>query len=136
MDFHEGFLSRDLRRFPGQLHSSWRGRGQLQLLVRNLEFVFLPAHKLVDSIWLCRQSNPDIQAWMKNKGYTDYAKLEEYYENKLVDRILYVSIMLLAPPIHPPHCNSLLDLVGAINKSYVVWQEIFDNGLKVNRRFS
>ena len=32
--------------------------------------------------FLFRQSNPDIQAWMKNQGYTDYAKLEEYYENK------------------------------------------------------
>ena len=26
---------------------------------------------------------------------------------------------------------SILDLVGAIGKSYVVWEEIFDNGLKV-----
>ena len=31
---------------------------------------------------VCRQGNPDIQAWMKKMGYTDYAKLEEYYENK------------------------------------------------------
>ena len=26
---------------------------------------------------------------------------------------------------------SLIDLVNKLNKSYVVWQEIFDNGLKV-----
>ena len=28
---------------------------------------------------------------------------------------------------------SLLELVGNIGKSYVVWQEIFDNGLDVNK---
>ena len=28
-------------------------------------------------------------------------------------------------------CYRLLDLVENLNKSYVVWQEIFDNGLKV-----
>ncbi|XP_019855835.1 PREDICTED: beta-hexosaminidase subunit alpha-like isoform X4 [Amphimedon queenslandica] len=55
----------------------------------------------------CWQGNPDIQAWMKKMGYTDYAKLEEYYE------------------------NNLIDLVNKLNKSYVVWQEIFDNGLKI-----
>ena len=27
---------------------------------------------------------------------------------------------------------SLIDLVNKLNKSYVVWQEIFDNGLKVD----
>ena len=26
---------------------------------------------------------------------------------------------------------SLIDLVNSLGKSYVVWQEIFDNGLKV-----
>ena len=34
-----------------------------------------------------RESNPDIQDWMKKNGYNDYAKLEEYYENKLVIKI-------------------------------------------------
>lgn len=57
----------------------------------------------------CWKSNPDIQKWMSSKNYTDYAKLEQYYEQKL------------------------LDLVGSLNKSYVAWQEIFDNGLKIRQ---
>lgn len=36
-----------------------------------------------------RQSNPDIQAWMKQQGLTDYAKLEEYYENKYIDNFVW-----------------------------------------------
>jgi len=29
-----------------------------------------------------RESNPDIQKWMAAKNLTDYAKLEEYYEQR------------------------------------------------------
>lgn len=56
----------------------------------------------------CWESNPDIQAWMKQKGWTDYSKLENYYEDQL------------------------LTIVGGLNVSYIVWQEIFDNGLAIN----
>jgi ribosomal protein S18 acetylase RimI-like enzyme len=31
---------------------------------------------------VCRESNPDIKAWLKKNGYNDTAKVEEYYENK------------------------------------------------------
>lgn len=42
-------------------------------------------HTLNNAVFLWqRQSNPDIQAWMKKQGFTDYAKLEEYYENKYI----------------------------------------------------
>lgn len=56
----------------------------------------------------CWASNPQIRAWMTAAGYgTNYTLLESYYEQRL------------------------LDLVGGMNRSYVVWQEIFDNGLNI-----
>lgn len=55
----------------------------------------------------CWKSNPDIQLWMIENGYTDYAKFEEYYMGRLIQ------------------------LVEQLNKSYVVWQEVFDNGNKI-----
>jgi len=33
----------------------------------------------------CWESNADIQAFMKAKGWTNYAMLEQYYEIKLLD---------------------------------------------------
>ena len=55
----------------------------------------------------CWKSNPDIQQWMKQRNYTNYARFEEYYIGKL------------------------LDVVQQLDKSYVVWQEVFDNGNKI-----
>lgn len=55
----------------------------------------------------CWESNPGIQQWMKEHNYTDYSKLEQHYE------------------------TTLLELIASLNKQYIVWQEIFDNGLKV-----
>ncbi|ETE67135.1 Beta-hexosaminidase subunit alpha, partial [Ophiophagus hannah] len=57
----------------------------------------------------CWKSNPDIQAFMqKMKFGQDYTKLESFY------------------------IQSLLDIVASYKKGYVVWQEVFDNGVKVN----
>lgn len=54
----------------------------------------------------CWKSNPDVAAFMQAHGF-DGAGLENYYEGRL------------------------LDLVGKLGKSYVVWQEIFNNGVHV-----
>ncbi|XP_010976232.1 beta-hexosaminidase subunit alpha [Camelus dromedarius] len=56
----------------------------------------------------CWKSNPDIQAFMKKKGFgEDFKKLESFY------------------------IETLLDIVSAYDKGYVVWQEVFDNKVKV-----
>ncbi|XP_032478999.1 beta-hexosaminidase subunit alpha isoform X1 [Phocoena sinus] len=56
----------------------------------------------------CWKSNPDIQAFMKKKGFgEDFKKLESFY------------------------IQTLLDIVSAYGKGYVVWQEVFDNKVKV-----
>jgi len=54
----------------------------------------------------CWNSNPEVAQFMKARGL-DGAGLENYYENRL------------------------LDIVGQLGKSYVVWQEIFNNGVQV-----
>jgi hexosaminidase len=56
----------------------------------------------------CWQSNPSIQAWMKSKGWSNYELLEQYFEQRLIP------------------------IVQETGKKYIVWQEIFDNGLKID----
>ncbi|KAK7896079.1 hypothetical protein WMY93_021404 [Mugilogobius chulae] len=57
----------------------------------------------------CWKSNPDIQAFMKQQGFgEDFTKLESFYIQRL------------------------LDIVGQTNKGYMIWQEVFDNGVKLN----
>ncbi|KAJ8286993.1 hypothetical protein GJAV_G00045780 [Gymnothorax javanicus] len=56
----------------------------------------------------CWKSNPDIKKFMDEQGFgTDYSKLESYYIQKI------------------------LDIVAATNKGYMVWQEVFDNKVKL-----
>uniref|UniRef100_A0A8C1MBP2 Beta-hexosaminidase n=1 Tax=Cyprinus carpio TaxID=7962 RepID=A0A8C1MBP2_CYPCA len=56
----------------------------------------------------CWESNPDIQKFMAQQGFgTDYSKLESFYIQRL------------------------LDIVAATKKGYMVWQEVFDNGVKL-----
>ncbi|XP_059406539.1 beta-hexosaminidase subunit beta isoform X2 [Carassius carassius] len=56
----------------------------------------------------CWKSNPDIQKFMVQQGFgTDYSKLESFYIQRL------------------------LDIVTATKKGYMVWQEVFDNGVKL-----
>ncbi|XP_051516194.1 beta-hexosaminidase subunit beta-like isoform X2 [Myxocyprinus asiaticus] len=56
----------------------------------------------------CWKSNPDIHKFMEQQGFgTDYSKLESFYIQRL------------------------LDIVTATKKGYMVWQEVFDNGVKL-----
>uniref|UniRef100_A0A452TTX2 Beta-hexosaminidase subunit alpha n=1 Tax=Ursus maritimus TaxID=29073 RepID=A0A452TTX2_URSMA len=56
----------------------------------------------------CWKSNPDIQAFMKKQGFgNDFKQLESFY------------------------IQTLLSIVSAYDKGYVVWQEVFDNKVKV-----
>lgn len=58
--------------------------------------------------FICWASNPQIASFMKQKKIQTVEKLEEYYIQKLID------------------------IVDGMNKSYVVWQEVFDNGVEIN----
>eukprot|EP00035_Acanthoeca_spectabilis_P020730 m.434350 g.434350 ORF g.434350 m.434350 type:complete len:537 (+) comp17703_c0_seq1:2787-4397(+) len=55
----------------------------------------------------CWASNPAIQAYMKKNNLSSFADLETLYEQKL------------------------LNILKAQGTSYIVWQEIFDNGAKI-----
>ncbi|RWS29590.1 beta-hexosaminidase subunit alpha-like protein, partial [Leptotrombidium deliense] len=58
----------------------------------------------------CWQSNPKITEFMKMMGFdTDYAKLENYYMQRVVD------------------------MNAKLNKSSVVWQEVYDNGVDLQK---
>uniref|UniRef100_A0A8C6P3G7 Beta-hexosaminidase n=1 Tax=Nothobranchius furzeri TaxID=105023 RepID=A0A8C6P3G7_NOTFU len=55
-----------------------------------------------------RKSNPDIQKFMEQQGFgQDFTKLESFYIQRL------------------------LDIVTTTQKGYMIWQEVFDNGVKL-----
>lgn len=58
----------------------------------------------------CWEGNPNIQKFMKQKGFdTDYRKLESYYMEKL------------------------LNIISTLKKLPIVWQEVFDNHAKLQQ---
>jgi len=58
----------------------------------------------------CWASNPDILAWMaKHNMSKNFDLLEEYYEQRL------------------------LDIVSGLGKKYVIWQDVYDNKVKVRK---
>jgi len=57
----------------------------------------------------CWKSNPDIQKWMAQMNFTEYHQLEAYYTTRL------------------------LDLARQLNKKVTVWQDVYDNGVKLDK---
>jgi len=55
----------------------------------------------------CWESNPNIREFMSKHNITTYAQLESYYIQKL------------------------LNIVQELKKSYIVWQEVFDNNVTI-----
>lgn len=58
----------------------------------------------------CWQSNPQIQAWMAARGWSDYAKLESFYIGQVLQDVAK----------------------QASHKTPIVWQEVFDNGVQIS----
>jgi len=57
----------------------------------------------------CWKSNPNISEWMKKMNFTDYHHLQAYYSSKL------------------------LKLAKTQNKKVTVWQDVYDNGVKLDK---
>ncbi|XP_024419262.1 beta-hexosaminidase subunit beta [Desmodus rotundus] len=58
----------------------------------------------------CWESNPNIQDFMKQTGFgKDFRKLESFYIQKL------------------------LDIISTVKKGSIVWQEVFDDGVKLQK---
>ncbi|XP_053444723.1 beta-hexosaminidase subunit beta [Nycticebus coucang] len=71
------------------------------------EFIHLGGDEVDFNCW---ESNPNIRDFMKQKGFgEDFRKLESFYIQKL------------------------LDIIATLNKRSVVWQEVFDDKVKLQQ---
>lgn len=70
-------------------------------------------HLGMDEVYYaCWQSNPDIIKFMKEKNFTRVSDVEEYY----VSRTLHT-------------------VRNKLNRKYQIWQDPFDNGVKVSKKY-
>jgi len=61
----------------------------------------------------CWQNDPKIAAWMRSQGYTTGEQVEQYFEDRLKAIVEKIS--------------------HKYPKNLVVWQELFDNGLSLDK---
>ncbi|KAF7493670.1 Beta-hexosaminidase subunit beta [Sarcoptes scabiei] len=57
----------------------------------------------------CWESNPYLQAFVKEKKFSNFKQLENFYIQKLIE------------------------IVGDFNRTYVFWEEVFNDGVKLDR---
>jgi hexosaminidase len=74
-------------------------------------------------IFDCWQSNPDITAYMTKHNYSgNYALLEQFYENSVLQIVESTGKSYSMLPVPIPPANFVL----------VAWEDVFDNGCKLN----